>query len=55
MLIAVVFDYLLIVRAFNVQNYYGLDVFIYYGLTFLIPVAMGMGYGKANVAGSPQN
>ena len=39
-LIAVVFDYLFIVRLFQ-ATYYEADVFVYYGLTFLIPVGVG--------------
>lgn len=44
--IAVAFDYIFLVSAFNVQNYYDLDVFVYYALTFLIPVAVKMRYRK---------
>ena len=47
-LIATVFDYIFIVKAFNAQNYYDLDVFIYYILTFLIPLFIGMKYGRTN-------
>ncbi|MFZ3066397.1 MAG: hypothetical protein WA277_14070 [Nitrospirota bacterium] len=47
-LIAVVFDYLFIVKAFNVQNYYDFDVFIYYILAFLIPLFIGLKYGRTN-------
>jgi hypothetical protein len=39
--IAVVLDYLFIVRLFQTA-YYGPDVFVYYALTFLIPVGIGM-------------
>jgi hypothetical protein len=39
-LIAVVFDYLFIVRLFQ-ATYYEADVFVYYALTFLIPVGVG--------------
>jgi hypothetical protein len=41
MLIAVVFDYLFIVMLFQ-ANYYEADVFVYYALTFLIPVGVGL-------------
>ena len=44
--VAVVLDYLLLVRLFNAQNYYDLDVMVYYGLTFLIPVTIGLKFGK---------
>ena len=39
--IAVVLDYLFIVVLFT-ATYYGIDVFVYYTLTFLIPVGVGM-------------
>jgi hypothetical protein len=38
--IAVVFDYLFIVQLFKAA-YYGPDVFVYYAMTFLIPVGVG--------------
>jgi hypothetical protein len=40
-LVAVVFDYLFIVLLFQ-ATYYGADVFVYYALTFLIPVGVGL-------------
>jgi len=40
-MIAVVFDYLFIVRLFQAA-YYETDVFVYYALTFLIPVGVGL-------------
>ena len=39
--IAVVLDYLFIVRLFDAV-YYAPDVFVYYALTFLIPVGVGL-------------
>ena len=39
--LAVVLDYLFIVRLFQ-AIYYGPDVFVYYALTFLIPVGVGL-------------
>jgi hypothetical protein len=39
--IAVVLDFLFIVRLFQ-ASYYGPDVFVYYVLTFLIPVGVGL-------------
>ena len=45
--IAVVLDYFILVKAFNVQNYYDADVMVYYALTFLIPVAVGIKYGQS--------
>jgi len=41
MLIAVVLDYLFIVMLFQ-ATYYGPDVFVYYAMTFLIPVGVGL-------------
>lgn len=41
MLIAIVLDYLFIVLLFH-ANYYGTDVFVYYAVTFIIPVGVGM-------------
>jgi hypothetical protein len=39
--IAIVLDYLFIVRLFQ-TSYYEIDVFVYYALTFLIPVGVGL-------------
>ncbi|HEY7777097.1 MAG TPA: hypothetical protein VIA09_01030 [Nitrososphaeraceae archaeon] len=44
--IAFSLDYLFIIVAFNVSNYYNLDVFIYYVVTFLIPLVIGIKYGR---------
>ena len=44
--IALILDYMFIVRLFNIVGYYDLDVTIYYGLTFLIPLVVGWRYGK---------
>jgi hypothetical protein len=41
-IIAVVFDYLFIVKAFNpADGYYKTDVYVYYLLTFLLPLIVG--------------
>jgi len=40
-LIAIVFDYLFIVQLFQ-ATYYDPDVFVYYAMTFLIPVGVGL-------------
>jgi hypothetical protein len=41
-LIAVVFDYLFIVKALKpADGYYKLDVYLYYILTFIMPLAVG--------------
>jgi hypothetical protein len=45
-LIAVVFDYVFIVMMLNAQGYYAADVFLYYAVTFLIPLAIGSKYRK---------
>lgn len=39
--IAVILDYLCIVRLFNSPDYYKMDVYLYYALTFVLPVAVG--------------
>lgn len=39
--IALLFDYLFLVKAFHVSNYYDLDVVVYYGATLLVPLAAG--------------
>ena len=40
--LAIILDYLLIVKAFKPEDgYYKLDVYIYYALTFAIPVIVG--------------
>lgn len=45
-LLAVGFDYVFLVVAFDAQNYYDFDVMIYYALTFLIPALVGAKYRK---------
>jgi hypothetical protein len=41
-MIAIVFDYFFIVKAFNSGNgYYKLDVYVYYALTFMYPIIIG--------------
>ncbi len=41
-IIAVVFDYVFVLKLLNpVDGYYKLDVYLYYALTFLIPVTVG--------------
>ena len=42
MAIAIVLDYLFIVKLFGAITYYGLDVLLYYALAFLIPVGVGV-------------
>lgn len=41
-LIAVIFDYFFLVKAFNpADGYYKFDVYLYYALTFLLPLLVG--------------
>ncbi len=40
--IAVLFDFLFIVQLFHATSYYQPDVLLYYTVTFLIPVAVGL-------------
>ena len=47
-LVAVVLDYLFIVLLFQ-ATYYGPDVFVYYALTFLIPVGVGLFLNRSRV------
>ena len=47
MLIAVVLDYLFIVKLFGAAAYYAPDVFLYYALMFLIPVGVGLYLDRA--------
>lgn len=45
--IAIIFDYFFIVKALNAGNYYKLDIYIYYFLTFLLPIFVGLKKAKA--------
>jgi hypothetical protein len=47
-LIAAILDYLFIVLLFQ-ATYYGVDVFVYYALTFLIPVGVGLYLNRCRV------
>jgi len=53
MVIAVVLDYLFIVRLFNATTYYAPDVFLYYTLVFLIPVGVGWYLNRAGPVTQP--
>ncbi|HTY14461.1 MAG TPA: hypothetical protein VMC42_02035 [Methanoregulaceae archaeon] len=44
--IAVVFDYLFIVKLFGVSGYYHPSVIVYYAETFLIPLLTGVKYHR---------
>jgi hypothetical protein len=39
MLMAILFDYLFIVKSLNADGYYKLDVYMYYALAFILPLA----------------
>ena len=46
LIIAVVCDYLFLVRLLNPAVYYKLDVYVYYASTFLIPFLVGVEFGR---------
>ena len=48
--VAVVLDYLFIVLLFH-ATYYGPDVFVYYAVTFCIPVIIGIVHNRGRPAG----
>ena len=41
LLVAVLFDYIFLVKTFAAQNYYDADIFVYYTLSLIIPIAVG--------------
>lgn len=41
MIMAVVLDYVFLVKLLNATTYYKLDVYLYYSLTFLLPIIVG--------------
>jgi len=46
-LIAIVFDYFFLVKVFKpADGYYKLDVYVYYCLTFVLPLAVGWKKGR---------
>jgi hypothetical protein len=51
--IAVVLDYLFIVLLFHTA-YYGPDVFVYYALTFLIPMGVGLAKLRRKMSVTPE-
>jgi len=53
--IAVVFDYFFIVKGFNSQNYYKPDVLGYYAITFLMPIFVGVEFGRKRVERNGSN
>ena len=40
-LIAILFDYVFLVKVFKPMDYYKLDVYLYYALTFALPLVVG--------------
>ncbi|NMB78547.1 MAG: hypothetical protein GYA23_05570 [Methanomicrobiales archaeon] len=54
-IIAVLLDIPFIVIRFNAGNYYGPDVFCYYGATVLIPVAAGLYVRHVRTSAAPGN
>ena len=40
-IIAIVFDYFFLVKLFNSSDYYKFDVYVYYFLTLVLPIAVG--------------
>ena len=41
MIMAIVLDYIFIVTVFQSANYYRPDVYVYYALTLIVPIAVG--------------
>jgi len=41
-IIAIILDYIFIVKLFSAVNYYKTDVFVYYIIIFLIPLIIGL-------------
>jgi len=41
-IIAIVFDYIFLVKLFGVTDYYKIDVYVYYTLTLILPIAVGL-------------
>ena len=46
LIVAIVFDYLFLVKLLNPPVYYKLDVYVYYASTFLIPFLIGVKFGR---------
>ncbi len=46
MLIAIVCDYLFLVKVFKPVGYYKLDVYLYYLITFILPIIVGFKKGR---------
>jgi hypothetical protein len=49
-LIAIIFDYIFLVKALKpAGGYYKLDVYLYYALTFVLPLAYGLKISKLKI------
>ncbi len=46
LIVALVFDYLFLVKLLNPPAYYKLDVYVYYASSFLIPFLVGVKFGR---------
>jgi len=46
LIVALVFDYLFLVKLLNPPAYYKPDVYVYYASTFLIPLLIGVKFGR---------
>jgi hypothetical protein len=46
LIVALVFDYLFLVKLLNPPVYYTLDVYVYYASTFLVPLLVGVEFGR---------
>ena len=46
LIVALVFDYLFLVKLLNPPVYYKLDVYVYYASTFLVPFLVGVKFGR---------
>ncbi|MCM2339319.1 MAG: hypothetical protein NDI62_02585 [Burkholderiales bacterium] len=47
-IMAIVLDYFLLIKMLNATNYYKIDVYIYYILTFILPLLVGWYKFKKN-------
>jgi len=41
-ILAIILDYIFNVKLFNIANYYKLDIYIYYALTLILPIIVGL-------------
>jgi hypothetical protein len=45
-ILAMILDYIFIVKLLNSASYYKLDVYVYYGLTLVLPLLVGLYKGR---------